>query len=497
MRMLRSLGFVSAGLVLLGCSSSSGSDLGLGKPTGAGGSAATTTGAGGDGTTTGAGGGAPTTGAGGATHTTSSTTSLGHGGEGLGGAGHGGAGQGGSGGGATTTTCPAGFADCDGQPGCEASLASDVQNCGKCGSVCGSANGTPSCVGGKCAIQCDAGFGDCDGIGANGCETGLSDASNCGACGAVCQGTCFNGACQAGDCDGVALAIDDADPLDAAKAIGLCAGVTSAKWVLPDGTPPPVDATQLANFHLGHGLLVGLGPNVHPQEGQHVLALSTGTARQPTDPGYAAELDKAYTSGAPPGYPKATPACGGVVTGQPHDGTSLELVLLVPPGKTGFSYAFDFYSHEWPTYVCSQFADAFLALLSPVPQGLADANLMFDAAGNYVSVDSTFIDVCACNPGPPCAAGQQGQPVNYACSLGGAQLAGTGFDGDAQDPTQHGATGWMRTQAPATPGSSLTLRLTVYDSADGVLDSTALVDDFRWLTTPGVVVGTTRVQNPK
>jgi len=80
-------------------------------------------------------------------------------------------------------------------------------------------------------------------------------------------------------CDGMGLAIDDLDPMDAAKAIGACKYVTKASWVLADGSPPPVDATLLANFHIGHGILPDLGPNNKPQEGDVMLMLSSGTAR--------------------------------------------------------------------------------------------------------------------------------------------------------------------------------------------------------------------------
>ena len=80
---------------------------------------------------------------------------------------------------------------------------------------------------------------------------------------------------------------------------------------------------------------------------------------------------------------------------------------------------------------------------------------------------------------------------------GAVALVGTGFDGTQQDPTLHGSTGWMLTTVPATAGSTITIRFATYDSGDGKLDSTALMDDFRWLDTAGVVVGTTRLQAPK
>src|SRR5262249_168190 len=58
-----------------------------------------------------------------------------------------------------------------------------------------------------------------------------------------------------------------------------------------------------------------------------------------------------------------------------------------------------------------------------------------------------------------------------------SSLASTGFDG-------HAATGWLQTQAPVTPGSEITLLLTIWDSGDGVLDSTVLLDKFAWSADP-------------
>jgi len=39
-------------------------------------------------------------------------------------------------------------------------------------------------------------------------------------------------------------------------------------------------------------------------------------------------------------------------------------------------------------------------------------------------------------------------------------------------------------------GSQIHLRFTVYDSGDGILDTTTLVDNFRWIATPGTTVMT-------
>ncbi len=102
---------------------------------------------------------------------------------------------------ACALVCAAGTGDCDGaaSTGCEASLASDLRNCGACGRACATANASAVCTSGRCAIaRCDAGYGDCDGDPGTGCETSLrADARNCGACGVVCGGgtVCTDGTC--------------------------------------------------------------------------------------------------------------------------------------------------------------------------------------------------------------------------------------------------------------------------------------------------------------
>jgi hypothetical protein len=276
-------------------------------------------------------------------------------------------------------------------------------------------------------------------------------------------------------CDG-AIALDDSDPVTAARAIELCRlasgptdwGLVSAKWTLPDGSPPPA-----TNFDLGHGNLAAFGPSVAPQAGQRMLGLSSGTARQPSDPGYQSPsgFSKGYQSNAPAGYPKESPSCAGILTGAPYDGIMLELSVRAPTNAVAFSFDFKFYTFEWPTYICTEFNDFFLALLSPVPSGLTDGNVAFDGLNNLVSVNTGFLDVCACSAGPPCSAGGK----SYPCSLGGADLGGTGFE-------EHAATGWLQTTVPVQAGEQITIGFTIYDSGDGLLDSSVLLDNWTWLT---------------
>jgi hypothetical protein len=299
------------------------------------------------------------------------------------------------------------------------------------------------------------------------------------------------------------LAVDDPDPVHGANAIDICKNLTdpkkwglkSASWVLPDGSPttalmPEQFITMqdaLAAYDLGHGILSAFGPNVNVQAGKRMLGLSSGTARQPTDPGWQAPsgYDKGYTTNSPFGFPKASPACPTVMTGEPHDSVALELELVAPTNAHGFSFNFNFFTFEWPFYVCSVYNDFFVALLMPFPMGQMDGNISFDSMGNPVSVNNAFLEVCGCLKPPPCKAGGK----SYTCSLGDMALIGTGFGMDTWG-LDHGSTYWLETKGPIQPHESFTLRFATYDSTDGKLDTTALVDNFQWIAEPGVVVGT-------
>ncbi|MCA9618051.1 MAG: hypothetical protein KC731_03455 [Myxococcales bacterium] len=295
------------------------------------------------------------------------------------------------------------------------------------------------------------------------------------------------------------IAIDEMSAGEAVKATDICKissgpkdwGLVQADWVLPDGSP----ATNVQpGFHLGHGVLPQFGTIVQNRQGEAMLVLSSGTARQPNDPGYqdVGGFDKGYTSAHPVGFPKESPACPGVTTGQPHDGTGIKVVLRAPQNAYGVSFDFDFYTYEWPGYVCSTYNDFFVALLTPFPQNQTDGNISFDSMGNPVSVNNAFVDVCGCdgNPPSPCFAGGK----TFTCPLGNTELLGTGFGFD-YGFEDHAATSWLQTTAPIEPSSDITLVWATYDSGDGVLDSTTLIDNFRWIAKPGVDVGTTPVPN--
>jgi hypothetical protein len=319
------------------------------------------------------------------------------------------------------------------------------------------------------------------------------------------------------DCDGVVddeptgcdvnatLASDD--PFQAALAIDICRkttgnatgkariwGVTSATFVGPDRTATCGGApcATNANFALGYGNLTHLGVN-QPEQGTHMLALSSGTARDPTDPGYqsVSGFDKGYTTGYAASFPLPAPACPGVTTGTPHDGAGLELTIRVPTNATSFSFNENFFSFEFPGFVCSEFNDGFTAEMTPQPAGISSPNLVFDQFGNALSVNNAMLQVCM----PQTTGGKE-----FACPLGTAALAKTGFD-LASDPggSAHAATGWLTTTVPIDPalkGKDITLLFTAWDSGDGILDSTALVDNVTFSTLPGGATTVTTTPNP-
>ena len=169
--------------------------------------------------------------------------------------------------------CIGTFADCDGTVGngCEVNLSGDVSNCGACGQTCGTANGTPTCTSGACAITCLAGWGDCDQLNQNGCE-GHTDADpvNCGACGNVCgsaNGTpfCTSGSCglvchgEFANCDGDHVngcEIDlDTDPDNCGACGRSCLGAQCSNGLC---VPKPV--ATASRFTISEGFLYAVDP---------------------------------------------------------------------------------------------------------------------------------------------------------------------------------------------------------------------------------------------
>jgi hypothetical protein len=327
------------------------------------------------------------------------------------------------------------------------------------------------------------------------------------------------------DCD-AALALATTEGIEGARALDLCKdapetggwGVISARYVTADGTE--VDPGAKA------GILESFGPNVPPLAGARLLGLSSGHARLPgqEDDCNSGDCEAGGAGTAPPGFPAQAPGCEGGPGTPIFDDVALEVTLRAPSNATGYSFDFKFYTFEFSEWVCTQFNDQFVALADPAPPGAVGGNISFDASGNPVSVNIAFFDVCSsCQDfAANCLAGLDpdsgfclgnnscpSAPAN-CCSSGPAQLQGTGFDswssefdtalvyddffgcsGVEPSAVKSGATSWLRTTAPVEPGSEVTLRFAIWDAGDQLLDSTAILDNFRWIANGGTVeIGT-------
>ncbi|NUO50295.1 MAG: hypothetical protein HOV80_15680 [Polyangiaceae bacterium] len=299
--------------------------------------------------------------------------------------------------------------------------------------------------------------------------------------GSGCSDPSCIGANPQGNCDS-GLSLDSADAMDGAKAIGICQastpggwGVIEANWVRSDGQPLQGGDGGIfgdgGTLEGGKGILSHFGNSITPREGSSLLALSSGAARNPADPGFydpGGNWKDSIPHGTPSPYPKTSPSCS-TQAGEAYDSAGLRLKLQVPSDAKSFSFNLNFYTYEYPDYICSVYNDFFVAMMDPPDSTLPDGNISFDSQGNTISVNAGFLQVCNEQTAS--------NGVYFPCPMGPGELAGTGFD---SQPNGSAATGWLETKAPVTPGSQVTLLFTIWDSGDGVLDSTTLIDNFKF-----------------
>jgi len=281
------------------------------------------------------------------------------------------------------------------------------------------------------------------------------------------------------DCDGEidnvpmpcdsGIAMNTSAAIDGARAIELCHqatgpkdwGVMAADWVRANGSPAAVTVAM--------GVLPDFGPNVHPRAGENMLGISSGAARDTTDPGFCSHACSYYGGGsAPAGFPQDVEGCP--VSTTINDDVALRVKLRAPTNATGLKFDFKFYSEEYPVFVCTTFNDQFIALVDPPPMGSINGNVSFDSQNNPVSVNIAFFDVCSSGPN---------------CTSGPNELVGT------DEYPDNGATSWLETTSPITGGEEFSIQFTIWDTGDTIYDSTTLIDNFEWIANGGTVnVGT-------
>jgi hypothetical protein len=333
------------------------------------------------------------------------------------------------------------------------------------------------------------------------------------------------------DCDGLVdntpalcdsgLASNSATPMDYAKAMDLCQttttsdvkwGVIDAKLTLADGSGSPTT--------ISHSIRPRFGSNVTPMIGGSFVELSTGAAagKGDTNPDYQdfqGGSGEGKNSGFPADFlaanqgklPNAPKCPAPDIAGGANDPVMLTLTIRVPTNAKSFTLSTDFFSSEFPEYTCSAYNDFFVVLLDSKYAGMnpnpTDKNLAFYTPPNSTDKFPVGVNLATGNTGlfTQCVNGDTGcAPFsthgNIATCTSQSQLAGTGMDTPAggqcnANSVEGGGTGWLVTAGNVVGGEIITLRIAIWDTSDGNLDSLAIVDGFTWSVdeaSPGTVI---------
>jgi hypothetical protein len=332
------------------------------------------------------------------------------------------------------------------------------------------------------------------------------------------------------DCDGqidntaatmcdTGLASNAMSGMEYAKAMDLCQtatmndrkwGVISATWSLADGTG------QVNNQACS--IRTSFGTNVTPQAGASLFEIATGNAADANDSSPGSSDWTVSDMGKQSGYPADFLAAhGGALPNAPgcpepsgntaNDPVMLTLKVRVPTNAQSFSLSTNFFTAEYPEWVCTAYNDFFVVLLdsswSGTPANPSDKNLAVYTAPNgskypvgvNLATGSTGLFSQCQNAQTGCGdiLGMHGN--NTSCNAT-TQLAGTGLDANTSDlcnnsTMQGGGTGWLVTSGNVKGGEVMTLRIAIWDTSDHVYSSLAAIDNFQWSVTaadPGTAI---------
>lgn len=308
---------------------------------------------------------------------------------------------------------------------------------------------------------------------------------------------------------GQGLASDASDPRDYARAMDLCQvteedpedpkdrtwGLISAKFSLADGTGNPMAEARAIRTEFGEVLV--------PQRDINMAVFSSGHAaavgqQNPSYAGFQPGENLGISSDVPADWLDANngklpnpEGCGEAVVTEANDPIMLTLRVRAPTNANSFSVDMNFFSAEYPEWVCSIYNDFFVALLdSSSPDNPPDHNIAIYDDGdvhwpvgvNLVRVADGLFSQCkngtvGCGPDIP--------ESNYTGCTSAGPLAGTGFDeldpsGCGQGDPVGGGTGWLTMRGNILPGEVFELRLAIWDAGGHIFDSLVLLDNFQW-----------------
>lgn len=316
------------------------------------------------------------------------------------------------------------------------------------------------------------------------------------------------------------IASNTGDPLQYARAIDLCQftsenaqgedriwGVITGSLTLANGNGSPnANSRSVRN---------GFGSNISNQLGSRLAVISSGHAADSNDsnPNFAQYQDgqQLGTSSAFPAdwfsannnqLPNA-PGCPDVAGNSAFDPVQLRLRIRVPTNANSFSAKMYFFSAEYPEYVCTAFNDFFVTLVDSADQdNPGDKNIAIYTQGNNTYPVGVNILKAANGLFTQCSNGQItqcGTASNYNGCQGVTELIGTGFDitgstlySCGYNGRHGGGTGWLTMSGNVVPGETMEIRFTIWDTSDGLFDSTVLLDSWEWsvqASEPGVTPG--------
>lgn len=208
--------------------------------------------------------------------------------------------------------------------------------------------------------------------------------------------------------------------------------------------PTTIIAAQwLTQPHSASGAVFTKALTYFPTDAASYVALSTGDSGAIGQAGSIASTGWAYTN---------------VRGDTDFDVTIWAIALNVPAGANCLSLNFQFLSEEFPSWIGSDFNDAFIGELDESTWTTADSeiiapnNFIFDQTGSPITVNSV---------------------VGLAATHG----AGTVFDGG---PSLHGGgTELLTALTPISPGPH-TLYLSIFDQQDNIVDSAVFIDNLRF-----------------
>ena len=305
-------------------------------------------------------------------------------------------------------------------------------------------------------------------------------------------------------------------PTDFARAADLCAQTSkttagtvfdplvSAAWGQVKGIGPgqriwtsatkPVQQTNIVSAFGGNA----------PRRGRTMAGLANGPWGS-LDPRGSAALDDPQfkLNDACADIPLAGADCTALTNGAPagslsvQDWAELTLQVKVPSNAHAMAFDFAFFSSEFNQFWSSALNDAFFVLVTS--KVLAGANVAKDDHDHAITVNSGFFQLCPAAPGPAGLSPDKAAGLRQCVGLDGdatanitGTLHGTGYDGAAAgtDDTVHaqngnlyvygGGSGWLTGRFPVAAGETITMRIIVLDTFDGLKDSAVLLDKLTW-----------------